>query len=305
MFKNNFFQDGYLNRNPGNVPSLKDWFIEFNNLINSFNSVDIFSEKFTKIAQNFNSLIYEYTFEINNDINRLNGSVYDRNDFIVREILRTNKIFSLFLYYKTISNALAQQKAIINSNFLIEFEQRQLSVSISNALLRDMPSIFALMFTASETIGIINIDDIFKILINIIQYILLDNSTFIQILTPFDIFSSILFVIKSCLNNLNNLNISLFFSYFNELNIFNLLIKIIIKSYNLQQFQIVDLASQCLSLYIQIPQSENDLNNFLKNSDNCLLYKDLMKNVIDKLIQSDRSNRSKFRSILHFSRNIK
>ncbi|EAY08420.1 hypothetical protein TVAG_354790 [Trichomonas vaginalis G3] len=79
----------------------------------------------------------------------------------------------------------------------------------------------------------------------------------------------------------------------------------ITKSFECQLLTLTTVATQCFNLYIQASQAEPDLKENAKIEEFISAFNRMMEKVVNPLITADRSNRSKFRSITHYSRSVK
>jgi hypothetical protein len=291
---------------PKTSSTFKEWFKEFSNLIAMINLHDPFSSSFEKVAYGFAALSAEISYEIGSRVDRTVGSVYDRPDYVVRELLRTNRVINLTYYLKTVCSALATEKAEILPTSAIKYGNSELDIGVSIIILREIPSAYALLFTAVETIGTINIDDLLRILRDILIYARKNvNTNVILSSTQYDIFTGIISSVKSCLDNLKALNTSLFFTLFQDFELMELLVECVIKAHVAGRLFLVGWASQCMNVYIEASQSKPDLKKNAENPEFVAKYKEMIDTVVNPMIKESREHRAKFRSILHYSRSLK
>jgi len=64
-------------------------------------------------------------------------------------------------------------------------------------------------------------------------------------------------------------------------------------------------AAQCMNVYIEASQSEQDLKKNAENPEFVAKYKEMIEKVVNPMIKESREHRAKFRSILHYSRSLK
>lgn len=294
-----------LPAHPTTSNTFKEWFKEYSRIMGFVKQADPFEPEFQKIANVFNALSVELAFELGDGYDR-SGSVYDRPDYIVREFLRTNSVILVISYLRSLAENLAQGKAKILPTGRIQYDGSQMEEKISVALLREIPTTLALIFTASEAVATINIDDLLKICCQLLDIAIVDPKVYVPInQNQFDLFTAIVKAVKSCIENVKNLNTSLFFTLFQDFKLMKRLVDVIPVAYENGIVSLTTAATQCLNLYIQASQAEPDLKENAKNEDFKVAFNTMMEKVVNPLMTSDRSNRSKFRSIMHYSRTIK
>ena len=291
---------------PTTSSTFREWFKEFSSIITMIIPCDPFSANFKRVAQAFTSLSTEISYEVGSKADRSIGSVYDRPDYVVREILRTNRVINLTSYLKVFCAALANGDAELQADAIVVFKGTPLDANHSAVLLRELPTTYALIFTAVETIGTINIDDLLHIVKDILTYALKNQNSYIQLSeSQYDIFTGLISATLSCLNNLKALNSSLFFTLFQDFGIMELLVQCIKNSYASGRIYLCGWAAQCMCAYIETSQSEPDLKKNAENPEFVEKYKEMMESVVNPMIKQDREHRSKFRAILHYSRSLK
>ena len=291
---------------PSSNAQFKEWFKEFSVLISKINQCDPFSSNFRSVAESFAALSAEISYEIGSKADRSVGSVYDRPDYVVREILRTNRVVNLTYYMKNVCSMLATGRAEIakTGNFIVDGSEFDLGMSV--ILLREIPSTYALLFTAVETVGTINIDDLLRLLKDILTYATKNvNSYVILSSTQYDIFTGLISAVKSCLDNLKALNTSLFFTMFQDLGIMELLVQCVTNASAAGRIYLAGWAAQCMNVYIEASQSEPDLKKNAENPEFVAKYKEMIDSVVNPMIKESREHRAKFRAILHYSRSLK
>jgi len=295
-----------LGHYPSGDVAFRDWFTAFSSVLGCINNVDIYSEKFSRVSQAVINLFEEAVYELGLPLNRSVGSVYDRNDYLARELLRTNRVIFIQQFYRKIVNDLAQGVATIGPDTRIINKNITLSTESSSSLLVGIPTFLALSFTASETIGVINIDEILKILLDVFK-LSESNLEYPGTLNynVYDIYTSVLFCTKKCLENLQMLNTSLFFTQFSDFNMFVSLVQLITREHQKGRASLVDHAILLLNTFIQTSQADSILSKYAKDSTFGALYKEMMEKVINPIVSDDRSKRGNFRPIIHYSRSFK
>ena len=291
---------------PTTSTTFREWFKEFSQSIALINACDPFSANFSKVVQAFTCLSTEISYEVGSKADRSVGSVYDRPDYVVREILRTNRVINLTSYLKVFTAALASGDADLQTGGIVVYKGTPLETDHSTILLRELPTTYALIFTAVETIGTINIDDLLHIVKDMLTYALKNQNSYVQLSdTQYDIFTGIISATKSCLDNLKALNSSLFFTLFQDFGIMELLVQCVKNAYASGRIYLCGWAAQCLCSYIETSQSEPDLKKNAENPEFVEKYKEMMESVVNPMIKQDREHRAKFRAILHYSRSLK
>ena len=149
-------------------------------------------------------------------------------------------------------------------------------------------------------------DDLLKICVQLLDYAIVDPNPYIKIeANQYDLFTGIIYAVKSCIENVKDLNASLFFTLFQDFKLMRKFVDVITKSFECQLLTLTTVATQCLNLYIQASQAEPDLKENAKDEEFKSAFNNMMEKVVNPLITADRSNRSKFRSIMHYSRSVK
>ncbi|OHT08821.1 hypothetical protein TRFO_22583 [Tritrichomonas foetus] len=295
-----------LPSHPPPGPTFSDWFKSLTTVLNYFIQVDILSSDFQKVTSAINSIKNEVIYECESKADRSTSSVYDRSDYVVRELLRTTRINNILQYVRDTSALLASGKLTINDNGKLLLSDKLVDPQLAHALLVEIPTVLALCFTAQETIGTISISDVIKISSELLT-IGAKRVTLDVELDPAQqtIFSAVILMLTCCLDNLKVLNTTLFFSMFEDEKIFQKLIEFTLQANTENQQLPLNNAITCMSAYIQSSQSEPDRKKLESNPEFVTLYRKMMDEVINPKLKESRSNRSQFRSILFFSRSLR
>ena len=295
-----------ITAHPPPGPAFKEWFARLSSLITNIRSCEIFSGDFVRIANSIQAMNEEIVYEYGSKADRKNTSVYDRSDYIVRELLRTTKINHIIQYFRSTSSMLANGKLSFNADGALTKDSTPVSPLIAITLLVRVPTLLSLCFTAEETIGVVSPADIIKISSDILEI----GKTITKISIPIEpphvsIFFATPLILKDCMEHLKILNTSLFFSLFEEEKIFKKLIELALQAHKNGQNESLNIIFDCISVYIQSSQSERDRKKLETDSEFVTLYKQMLDDIINPQIKCNRSNRSKFRSILFFSRSLR
>lgn len=292
-----------LSPQTSNTKNFKEWIYKLNLYIQSINQYDITQPHFEEVASLIRAISEEVYFELGNNIERTE-SVYDRPDYVVREMLRTAKVPISLFFIKSFACLLADGKMSIKDNAVI-YNEKPLSSLVSQCLLVELPSLFALLFTSTEVIAVVNIDDLLRSAESLLVYASVDSNFEIETSgEKLDIFAGVFRAVQLCMNNLSHLNNSLFFTLFDDLGLFKKFIASCIEFFKNNNIKLSEECSNCLCLYISASQSESDLNKYAKNPEIQELYKSLLETVVKPRLKEGRENRAKYRSILHYSKVI-
>lgn len=298
-------ETGPISAHPPPGPLFADWFKSFSKIVALVSPCDIFSEACVGQAKLIIRLRKEVIYELDSKANRQASSVYDRSDYVVREMLRTTKITAILQMCRQTAQCLQNGTLTFAEDGTLNNKKGEpINPEVSTALLVDFPSILVLCFTAQETVGVISLDE----LLNFSR-----DAILAAINTPnlsdmkdrpvrYTLFSAALAVLTACVENMKVLNITLFFSMFQDLSLFELIVKLVIHVKDQSDDFLADVAYSCLNAYIKVSQSEDDRKRCAANPDFVALYRTMMHEVVEPQVAK---NRSKFRSILFYSRTLK
>lgn len=289
---------------PGSLFS--SWFQTLTNILNMIVPCDILSSEYKNVATGICSLKTEVIYECESRADRTATSVYDRSDYVVRELLRTIRIQTILQNLKQIASYFDSGKFTLDEKGVLLNDKKTVDPFLASTFLVEIPTIISLCFTAQETIGTINIADILKISDDILKY----GSKHISIALTIapsqqSIFSAIPNMLTACLENLRVLNTTLFFSVFEQEKLFQKLIEFALQANKENQISSLNSAITCMSEYIQSSQSEPDRKKLEKDPNFVQLYKKMMDEIVNPKLKENRNNRSQFRSILYFSRMLR
>ena len=287
-------------------PLFSSWFQTLTSILNMIGPCDILSQDYNKVAVGICSLKTEVIYECESRADRTSSSVYDRSDYVVRELLRTIRIQNILQNMKQISSYFASGKFSLDEKGTLLNDKKQVDPFLATTFLVEIPTIISLCFTAQETVGTVNIADILKISDEILTY----GSKKISIaLTTApaqnSIFSAVPNMLTACLENLKVLNTTLFFSAFEQEKLFQKLIMFALQANKENQITTLNSSIPCMTAYIQSTQSEPDRKRLEKDPDFVQLYKKMMDEIVNPKLKENRNNRSQFRSILYFSRMLR
>lgn len=287
--------------------SFQEWFRDFSSIIALINPAELFSPQYRRVSFGIHALKLECEYELTSPADRTKSSVYDRSDYIVRELLRTSRLVFLQQFCRQLASQLMQGTLVIDDKGVLLKEGKVTDPFHATILLVELPSLFALCFTAQETIGTISMDEVLRFVAEILNYAVDHKLSYAYpiSLPQYDIFSCALFIINKSLEYMKVLNTTLFFGLFDDLDLFTLIVKIIIKSYQEKASKVFDHSISCISSFIQSTQTETYRKKMSANKDFVTLYKSMMTAVVDPLLKDNRDNRSKFRSILFYNRSLK
>ena len=294
-----------LPSHPPPGPTFADWFKSFSRIIPMIAPCDIFSEACKTLAKVVGLLQNEVIYELDSKANRQASSVYDRSDYVVRELLRTTKITAILEMCRQTAHQLLEGNIVFGEDGVLQNKKgEKMDPSVSCCLMFELPSILVLCFTAQETVGIISLDE----LLTFSREALLSavNAEKFPAITEkpvkHTLYSAALAVLTSCVENMKVLNITLFFSVFQDRSLFELIVKFVLKVKDHEDGFLADMAFLCLNAYIKVTQSEEDRKRCAADPDFVELYRTMMKEVVEPQVAK---NRSKFRSILFYSRTLK
>lgn len=287
-------------------PAFADWFKALTDVLAEISPCDIMSPTFKNVAISFCNLKLEVIYELESKANRSATSVYDRSDYVVRELLRTTRLNHVIDFLKQVASLMANNKFTLDDNGVLLYDKTQVDQLTAVTLLIEIPSMLALCFTAQETVGIVSIPDVLKIAKDVLQFGL--NQLLLSVkpeTSQHTIFTAVLSIITSCLENLKVLNTKLFFTLFEEEELFQLLVQFILKSNSEKQTKALNGAIACMSSYIQASQSEPTRKQLESNEQFVADYKRMMDEVVNPKIKESRNARAQFRSILCYSRSLR
>jgi hypothetical protein len=288
---------------PGQAFNL--WFARLEHNINSFVHCDVTSPEFAACVTNIARISEEVLYELASNPNRT-GSVYDRSDYVIRELLRTTKVSTIIHWCRQVAELLRRGSFTLAPEGLLKNGDNEVPPDVFQALILLIPTIMRLCFTAEETIGVVNIDQLLKFVYETIGAA--DGNIELAIHRnpqQTTIFEVAPIIITACIGHLKILNTSLFFSQFRELGLFAGFVKLAIRAKEFNQEVLLDRTIECLNAYIQAAQSEPDRKQAQTDPAFVRLYRTMMEQVVDPEIKEKAGNRSKFRSILFYSRSLK
>ncbi|KAK8884840.1 hypothetical protein M9Y10_043961 [Tritrichomonas musculus] len=287
-------------------PLFTNWFQTLTSILNKIVPCDILSADYKNVAIGICSLKTEVIYECESRADRASTSVYDRSDYVVRELLRTIRIQNILQNMKQISSYFANGQFYLDEKGILLNDKKQVDPFLATTFLVEIPTIISLCFTAQETIGTVNMADVLKMGDEILQYGSKRISFSLQVAASQQtIFSAIPKMLTSCLENLKVLNTKLFFSVFEQEKIFQKLIEFALQANKENQITAMNNAIECMSAYIQSSQSEPDRKQLEKDPNFVQLYKRMMDEIVNPKLKENRNNRSQFRSILYFSRMLR
>jgi hypothetical protein len=288
---------------PGNAFSI--WFDRLERILSGFNRCDILSPEFSYIVAGVSRLSEEVIYELTSSSNR-SGSVYDRTDYVVRELLRTSTLPNLLDWCAQIAAKLREGTLLLTREGFLKNGEEQVPAEIAQALIVLIPTMLKLCFTAQETVGVINIDELLKFVADTIQA----AEGNMELAIPRNenqktIFEVAPVVTTACITHMKILNTSLFFTQFRQKRLFEAFVKLAVRANELEKEVLLGATIECLNAYIQVSQSEGDRKECQKNPEFIGLYRKMMEQIVDPQLKAKSENRSKFRSILFYSRSLK
>lgn len=293
-----------IHPHPG--PNFSPWFQNLTKILNMIVPCDILSPDFKNVAIGICSLKTEVIYECESKVDRNSTSVYDRSDYVVRELLRTIRIQSILQNLKQIASYFGNGKFSFNDKGDLLNDKSQVDPFLAQTFLIEIPTIISLCFTAQETVGTVNIADILKISDDILKFGSKRLSFALTVdLSQQSIFSAIPCMLTACLENLKVLNTTLFFSVFEQEKLFQKLIEYTLQANKENQISIMNSSINCMSAYIQSSQSEPDRKKLEKDQTFVQFYKRMIDEIVNPKLKENRNNRSQFRSILYFSRMLR
>jgi hypothetical protein len=292
---------------PSAPAAFAEWFANFNRIIAVINACDIFTPLFQTCCEAIALLKVEILCELETNCDRRSSTVYDRQDYVVRELLRTNRLPIIINFARGISQKLSSGDLAIGPDGFLLLKGGKVDSFMASILLVELPSLLALLFTAQETVGIVSLDELLKFSREVLDCGIRSRLDFAVAVSEgqYTIFASAVFVLTSCMENLKVLNMSLFFTLFKELKLFPLLVRTALKAGQNGQTFLLDKTIECMNTYIQSSQSEPDRKSLAADQEFGVLYKQFIQTIVESKLQEDRANRSKFRAILFFSRSIR
>jgi hypothetical protein len=294
-----------IGQHPQAGATFNSWFIKLDSILHSFIACPITSPQFPFILTAAVRLSQEVSYELTSTADR-SGSVYDRSDYVVRELLRTSTFPNLLDWCRQIAELLQSGGFVITPEGLLTQGTEEVPSPGAFGLIIFLPTILRLCFTAKETICVVNIDELLKFVAATLRACS-GNLDIVCERAPEQktIFEVAPIILTACISNMKILNTSLFFSQFRELRLFVGLVNSAIRAKEMDKTDLLDATIECLNKYIQVAQSEADRKECQANPEFVALYWRMMTQIVEPELKAKSESRTKFRSILFFSRSLK
>jgi hypothetical protein len=223
----------------------------------------------------------------------------------VRETLRTSKLPIVLQILLQTATSFTNGTLLLTPEGELSSPSAVVPAATAAILLFDVPTLCALCFTAHETVGVASIDDVLKAASGLFtagaKQLTIAK---IGVAGQQSIFLAVVNILRSCISNMKVLNVTLFFTGFQELKLFDLMVKLTLSAAAQNEEEVLWAVFECLTAYIQVPQSENDRKRCESDTDFVAAYRQMMAEIVNPKLKEDRDNRSKFRAILFFSRSL-
>jgi hypothetical protein len=294
-----------LGVHPPAGPSFAHWFSRLEGLLGIFRSSSILTAEFAPCIASVLRLVDEVAYELGTTTER-KGSVYDRPDYLVRELLRTGCLGYFVNWARQTAHQLRDGPLELTAEGILMNHGNQVPPDSAAVLLIHIPSTLVLCFTAEETVGTVSIDNVLNIVADTCTVGTKSMPIALQTVPPQrTLFQAAPALVTACIGRMQVLNTGLFFSEFRSLRLFAGLVQLALAAAAKQNKQVRDAALEAINTYIPVSQSEGDRKEMMTDPTFVALYRKMMAEIIDPLLKENRENRGKSRSILFFSRSLK
>ena len=273
--------------------SERQWIASYQNMIALIHTFDITSANFADSSRFVVSIRQELIEESRKNTGGTTTPLYNRNNFIVKEVVRQGKLYGLVSTLRQSAKMLNDGSLVFN-NDTVTINERPIGSIPANAIFRDIPSIVALCFAAPEAISIVNIEEVVGFIKDIVVYVeknnlgpLSDNTV------PYTLFTCPIRMFIRCMESTLAINGPDFFSLIGEANIIWDLVKI-------AQPDRKDVI-EAIGMYISSPLGAEDIEALTSDESFVEDYEEMIETRL-KPIQT--TERSLMRPLLSFYRSL-